>query len=221
MHVVSLTDHEGKFISKILSSYGKHLQINCKKISLPNQNDINVNAKFIVDKNKLYRKKLFASESDLETFIIFSLGDKKNGLFKKFSRLLSHYPDNDLDSSLIYNQFIFGNAYPADIVAINTKNINIFELKKNWLRSNLLPTIKKEMRKHCCYSLFSNRIPSDSQPRMNFYLLVLKDKKNLRLKIDLINEFSIITKSINKFRENNFNILEYYIEKNQLFLEKL
>ena len=94
---------------------------------------------------------------------------------KALTKLLNKYKSNDLQFSEIYNQFIFGNAYPSDIVILNKDNINVFELKKDKLTNNTIPQIEKEIKKHLYYSLFSNRIESDKDiKRFNFYLIYLE-----------------------------------------------
>ena len=56
------------------------------------------------------------------------------------------FADNTIEDSVVFNQFIFGNAYPADIVIVNNSNVNIFELKKGNLNLNSLIAIRKEIQ---------------------------------------------------------------------------
>jgi hypothetical protein len=134
---------------------------------------------------------------------------------------LKHYPNNNLTTSTIYNQFIFGNAYPSDIAIINSANINIFELKKNQFNKSSLEMIKKEFKKYCYYSLNSPRLlDGNTKQRMNFFIAFPKSKINNLNKI-LKKEFRFITEPIDKFRENNFVILEYRITNNKLLFYTL
>ncbi len=88
----------------------------------------NVDGHYIWVKNKLNRNNRFSSESDMETYIIISLKNANNKESEYVRNLLEKYSANNLINSQIYNQFIFGNAYPADIVITNESNINVFEL---------------------------------------------------------------------------------------------
>ncbi|MBU4331655.1 hypothetical protein KKD19_00675 [Patescibacteria group bacterium] len=223
LHSISLTEEEGKFLLKTIDNYGKNIKDKKydKNYTRNNGGSIKVDLKFLKDKNRLFKKSSFSSESDLESYIMLSLKNKNNKLFKDFSEILNSYPKNNLPASTVYNQFIFGNAYPSDIVIINDKNTNIFELKKDHLSSLMLEMIKREFKKYCYYSLYSRRLAIQEKleikRRTNFFLVVLK-QEDQKFHKTISNEFKNITKPINNLRENNFNILEYYIANNELTL---
>lgn len=222
LHSISLTKNEGEFLLNTLANYGKTIKVKTKtKDYLSDSKALEVNLKFLENKNCLFKKHSFSSESDLESYILLSLKNKNGNIFKNFSEILDYYPDNNLAVSAIYNQFIFGNAYPSDIAIINSANINIFELKKNQFSRSSLGMIKKEFKKYCYYSLYSPRLSEeDTQRRMNFFIAFLKSGNRNFEKI-LKKEFRFIIDPINKFRENNFTILEYYIADDKLIFNTL
>lgn len=218
LHSISLIEQEGNFILETLEKTGKKSEIksNCNSLDFKVQN---VNTDFLINKNRLSQKLSFSSESDLESFILLNLKNKDSYLYKQIDNIMDVFPENHLANSEIYNQFIFGNAYPADVMIINDENINVFEVKKDYLGPDLFPVLKKEMQKYCYYSLFSKRIKKWNIKRMNFFVLVFKNDHN-KLEKNLYSEFSNIVSPINIYRENNLIILKYYIKENQIFIEK-
>ena len=222
LHSISLTENEGRFMLKTFTDYEKTTKIySDPKNYLPAPDASKVNLTFLENKNRLFKKYSFSSESDLESYILLSLKDKNSNIFKNLSEILNHFPNNNLASSIIYNQFIFGNAYPSDIVIINSANINVFELKKNQFDKSSLEMIKKELKKYCYYSLYSPRLLNErTKQRVNFFIVFPRNESYNFEKI-LKKEFELIINSINKFRENNFVILEYYITDNKLIFDTL
>lgn len=218
LHSISLTNQEGQFIIKTLNGFGQAIELKNQSYLMDYQK-LKVDIDFLIKKNNLEKKPFFSSESDLETYILLNLKDKKSILSKQIDKILMRFPNNTLDNSEVYNQFIFGNAYPADLIVLNKNNINIFELKKDNLDQNQLPAVRKEIKKHCYYSLFSKRLPLDGIKTMNFFLVVQKSRVNLQFQDILKEEFKKISKPIDKYRINNFLFLQYYFENGQLFLE--
>ena len=190
LHSICLNNQEGEYILKTLINYGNIL-IPENKDYIPMYDKSKVDLTFLANKNKLQKKPYFSSESDLESYIILCLKNKKNITYNNLEDILNIYPNNEIDYSSIYNQFIFGNAYPSDIVILNKNNINIIELKKTCLDKNLLPTIEKEIKKYCLYSLYSDRL-EERYEQINFILIVLKMKIILFLK----NTLKIISKNV-------------------------
>jgi len=81
--------------------------------------------------------------------------------------------------------------------------------------------IKKELKKYCYYSLYSPRLLNErTKQRVNFFIVFPRNESYNFEKI-LKKEFELIINSINKFRENNFVILEYYITDNKLIFDTL
>lgn len=222
LHSISITENEGQLLLNTLANYGKAIKMNANtKNYLPDSKRLEVNLQFLENKNRLFKKHSFSSESDLESYILLSLKNKNNNIFKNFSEILNYYPNNNLIASTIYNQFIFGNAYPSDIVIINSANVNIFELKKDRFSKSSFEMIKKELKKYCYYSLYSPRLfNGDTKQRMNFFIAFPGNKNHNFDKI-LKKEFRLITEAIDKFRKNNFVILEYYITNNKLIFDIL
>ena len=219
LHSICLNKQEGEFILDTIKNYGDNSGSINNKDYIPEYDKLKVDQSFIADKNKLYKKLFFSSESDLETFIIFCLKNQKNITYTSLNNILNIYSGNDLNNSTIYNQFIFGNAYPSDIVILNKNNINILELKKTGLKKDMISTIEKEIIKYCTYSLYSDRLGTN-QTQINFFLIVLKDENNISLKKYLEDYFQ---KNINKtsnFKKYNFMIIEYYIENQNLLFRK-
>lgn len=218
LHSISLTDQEGQFIIKTLKGFGQKIELENQSCPMDYQK-LKVDIDFLIKKNNLEKKPFFSSESDLETYILLNLKDKKSILSKQIDKILIRFPNNTFDNSEVYNQFIFGNAYPADLVILNKNNINIFELKKDNLDQNQLPTVRKEIKKHCYYSLFSKRLLPEGIKTMNFFLVVQKSRVNLQFQDILKEEFKRISKPIDKYRINNFLFLQYYFENGQLLLK--
>ncbi len=220
LHCICLTDEEGKAILDTFNRGGFDYTKNLQKGRL-NDALIDVTNTYIWDKNKLGKRHYFSAESDMESYIIISLKCSQSKLYACVNNLLNRYPNNDLQSSEIYNQFIFGNAYPSDIVILNENNINVFELKKDKMTNNNILQIEKEIKKHLYYSLFSERIDPDKVRRFNFYLICLKDRNNERFKGLIFEKFSRLCTKINILRENNILFVEYSIRDDNLILEKI
>jgi hypothetical protein len=219
LHCISLTDDEGQAIlntfQRVGSEYHSNIQVRELKGEL-----VHIYCQYIWEKNKLYKKRYFSSESDLESYLILSLKNSTSKGYESLAKLLSKYQANDLQFSEIYNQFIFGNAYPSDIVILNKGNINVFELKKDKLTNNTLPQIEKEMRRHLYYSLFSHRLKLDDIKRFNFYLIYLKDADNERFKPLTLEKYRQLCKTIDDLRENTITFVEYHIGDDKLVLEE-
>lgn len=209
LHCITLTNDEGKAILDVFQSAGSRHDACCK---IKEVNDlVNVDCHYIWVKNRLNRKTQFSSESDMEAYIIISLKNANQPEYDCVRNLLEKYSVNNLIDSQIYNQFIFGNAYPADIVIINESNINVFELKKDPLTLFQIPQIEKEMKKHLCYSLFSNRIRQADTNRFNFYLVTLQDKNNKPLRQIVEDKYWNLCKNISTHRENTITFVEYTV----------
>lgn len=220
LHSICLNDQEGKFIAETIKNYGRNcnlLPIQNKEYILPYEK-LKVDLAFLADKNKLQNKPYFASESDLEAYIILCLKDKNNVTYKHLKHILNVFLKNDIDDSLTYNQFIFGNAYPSDIVILNENNINIIELKKTGLDKSMIPTLEKEIKKYCLYSLHSDRLEGRPE-QINFVLMVLKDKNNAGFKRHLRDYFEKSLAGISHVKKYTFTIVEYYIKNSRLFFE--
>jgi hypothetical protein len=155
----------------------------------------------------------------METYIIISLKNADNKEFEYVCNLLEKYSVNNLIDSQIYNQFIFGNAYPADIVITNEWNINVFELKKDHLTLSQIPQIEKEMKKHLCYSLFSNRIRQTDTNRFNFYLVTLQDKNNTPFRPIIEDKYWNLCDKLRTHRENTITFVEYTVNDSGLSFE--
>ena len=181
LHSICLNNQEGEFILDTIKSYGDNSESMKNRDYIPEYDKLKVDQKCIADKNKLYKKLFFSSESDLEAFIILCLKNQQNTTYNSLNNILNIYPKNNLNYSTIYNQFIFGNAYPSDIVLVNENNTNILELKKTNIEKSVIPTIKKEIIKYCTYSIYSDRLQAN-QAQINFFLIVLRDKNNIFFK---------------------------------------
>ena len=142
LHCISLTDKEGKAIDDTFKNYGK-IHNSIPLINLDGGIE-NVNCEYIWQKNKLDKKREFASESDLESHILFSLKNRKSYEYKILNEIVTKHSGLGLMDSRIYNQFIFGNAYPADIVIVNDRSLNVFELKKGNLVSNIVTQVERK-----------------------------------------------------------------------------
>lgn len=220
LHSICLNDQEGEFISATIKNYGNNFEPVNNKDYNPEYNKLKVDQEFIADKNKLYKKLSFSSESDLEAFIIFCLKNKKNVAYNSLNNILNVHLKNDLNYSTIYNQFIFGNAYPSDIVVLNKNNINILELKKTALEKSMISTIEKEIVKYCTYSSYSDRVEAN-QTQINFFLIVRKDKNNINFKKYLEKYFKMSVAKISNRKKYNFTIIEYYIENQGLLFRQV
>jgi hypothetical protein len=219
LHCISLTNHEGEGILQTFEQTDSIYKIS-GETNLGNELS-SIDSKFIWDKNKLDRKKSFSSESDFESYLLMSLKDPQSKVYLLLEKLLNKYEQNDLKDSEIYNQFILGNAYPADIVILNQHNINVLELKKESLAQNTLPQIEKEIRKHLVYSLFSKRIESEAVRRFNFCLILFKADSNKYFKELISEKFRFLCGIMMSPRENTISFWEYSIEENQLLLQEV
>jgi hypothetical protein len=217
LHCISLTDDEGKAILDVFQSVGSWYDEYCLKKEF--NEFIDVDRHYIWVKNKLSRNNRFSSESDMETYIIMSLKNANNKEFEYVLNLLEKYSVNNLIYSKIYNQFIFGNAYPADIVITNESNINVFELKKDHLTLSQIPQIEKEMKKHLCYSLFSSRIQQTDANRFNFYLVNPQDTNNTQFRPIIEDKYWSICKNIQSPRENTITFVDYIVNDKGLSFE--
>jgi hypothetical protein len=214
LHCICLTNDEGKAILDVFQSAGSRYDA-CNKTK--EVNDVaHVDCHYIWVKNKLNRSTQFSSESDMETYIIMSLKSANNKEFEYFRNFLGKYSVNSLSDSQIYNQFIFGNAYPADIVITNENNVNVLELKKDHLTLSQIPQIEKEMKKHLCYSLFSNRIRQTDAHRFNFYLVTLQDQNNASLRPIIEDKYWNLCENLSKHRENTITFVEYTVNHSGL-----
>lgn len=220
LHSICLNDQEGGFISDTIKNYGHNLESIVNKEYTPEYDKLKVEQGFIAKKDKLDKKLSFSSESNLEAFIIFCLKNQKNDTYHSLNNILNTHPKNDLNYSTIYNQFIFGNAYPSDIVILNKNNINILELKRTGLEESMIPTIEKEISKHCIYSLYSDHIETNDA-QTNFSLIILKDKNNISFKKHLEDYFQKTVAEISNLKKYNFMIIEYFIENQNLLFRKV
>jgi hypothetical protein len=132
LHCISLTDDEGDAILNTFQQVGSEYHSNIQVRELKGEL-VDIYCQYIWEKNKLHKKRYFSSESDLESYMILSVKNSISEVYKSLAMLLNKHQANDLQFSEIYNQFIFGNAYPSDIAILNKDNINVFELKKNKL----------------------------------------------------------------------------------------
>lgn len=218
LHCISLTDHEGRAFLDTFEHFGKIVIENYQPSKINTYQK--VDSQFIYNKNKLNKKLYFSSESDLESYLIFSLKNSDNQIYKIIEKLLNKHQSNILNKSEIYNQFIFGNAYPSDITIINKGNINIFELKKDELIKNTLPQLEKEIRKHLYYSLFSDRIKNTKTIRQfHFYILCLKNSNNTKMMLEIQRVYKNLLSKIAISRKNTIDLLEYSNKEGKIFIE--
>jgi hypothetical protein len=217
LHCISLTDKEGEVIFGTLQELGTPCDSAAQKML--EQMEVEVNREFIWQKNKLDKKYQFASESDLEAYMLMSLKSRNNHEYRALDEILVNWSGSSLANSTIYNQFIFGNAYPADIVIVNDNSINVFELKRDRLTNSISSQIEKEIRKHLYYSLFSERISQEkSFDVFNFYLLYLCEGDETT-KNSMLNMYQALEKKIIKYaRKNNLIFLEYKLQDDRLSL---
>jgi len=215
-----LTASEGEALSHTLERTG--INLSRGHVSELSGDSPPVDRKYIWGKNRLDRRSIFSSESDLESYLILSL---KNSQFKEYKSLqegLNKHQNNELHLSEIYNQFIFGNAYPCDILILNDKNINVFELKRDKLTQSVIPQIEKEIKKHLYYSMHSDRIKSsDDLRRFNFYLICSRHQNNKHFKKLIYEKYFRLCGKLNNLRENTVTVVEYHVNNNILFLEEV
>jgi len=220
LHCISLTASEGEALSHTLERTG--INLSRGHVSELSGDSPPVDRKYIWGKNRLDRRSIFSSESDLESYLILSL---KNSQFKEYKSLqegLNKHQNNELHLSEIYNQFIFGNAYPCDILILNDKNINVFELKRDKLTQSVIPQIEKEIKKHLYYSMHSDRIKSsDDLRRFNFYLICSRHQNNKHFKKLIYEKYFRLCGKLNNLRENTVTVVEYHVNNNILFLEEV
>jgi len=216
LHCISLTDKEGMAIFDTLQkcgiAYNNHDQ---KKLDYE---IVEVNREYIRQKNRLDKRHQFASESDLETYLLLSLKNKNSCEYKTFNEIVAKYSGSNLINSIIYNQFILGNAYPADLVVTTDGCINVFELKRDRLTSLIVNQIEKEIKKHLYYSLLSERVVQEGVSKIfNFYLVCLHqgNKKTQNL-ISTI--YESLQSRIPYPRKNNLIFLEYELRDDTLLL---
>jgi len=221
LHSIYISNKEGEFILQTIKNHGNKLEKFDNKIYIPDYNELKVDSEYIANKNRLSKKSFFSSESDLEAFIIFSLKNNRSIVYDQLNKILNNIQNNDLNHSIIYNQFIFGNAYPSDIVIINQNNINILELKKTKLEKVMITTIEKEIKKYCYYSLYSKRIEENNDRQINFFLIILNGEQNLKYKEYLENYFERSIKPVSCFAKFSFAIVEYYVENQTLLFRKI
>jgi len=220
LHSICFNNKEGKFILQTIKNHGNELKKFNNKIYIPDYEKLKVDSEFIANKNRLSKKSFFSSESDLETFIIFNLKNNKSVVYNQLNKILNSIQNNDLNHSKIYNQFIFGNAYPSDIVIFNQNNINILELKKTRLEKEMIAMIEKEIKKYCYYSLYSERLEENNNRQINFFLIVLNSEQNLKYKKYLEDYFKKSIKPISCFAKFSFTIVEYYLDNQTLSFRK-
>ncbi|TSC91707.1 MAG: hypothetical protein CEN91_599, partial [Candidatus Berkelbacteria bacterium Licking1014_85] len=127
LHCISLTDQEGGLIKDTFFKFGINYG-DGRKSELAGD-VVNIDRKYIWQKNRLDKTHKFSSESDLESYLIFALKQPKTIEYSNINTLLKKFDNNELHYSSVYNQFIFGNAYPSDLTVLNQNNINVFELK--------------------------------------------------------------------------------------------
>ncbi len=146
LHCISLTESEGKALLYTLERTG--INLSHGYVSKLSGDSPPVDREYIWGKNRLDQRSIFSSESDLESYLILSLKNSEFREYRSLQELLNKHRHNELHLSEIYNQFIFGNAYPCDILILNDKNINVFELKRDKLTQSAIPQIEKEIKKH-------------------------------------------------------------------------
>ena len=216
LHCISLTDKEGMVILDTLQKFGIAYKSHDQKIL--DHEIVEVTREYIWQKNRLDKARQFASESDLETYLLLSLKDKNSCEYKTFDEIVAKYSGNNLINSTIYNQFILGNAYPADIVVITNDSINVFELKRDSLDKIVVTQIEKEIRKHLYYSLLSERVVQENVSKIfNFYLVCLQ-QSNKKPQDSISSIFESLQSRIQYPRKSNLIFLEYELKDDTLFL---
>jgi hypothetical protein len=209
LHCITLTADEGIAIFETFQNFGLNYRKDLQKNELKTELRI-IDCQYLWRKNKLDNRKYFSSESDLETYLIFSLKNPNSREYNSISRLLNKHEGNDLQISEIYNQFIFGNAYPSDMVILNKNNINVFEFKKGKFAQSTFQQLEKEIKKHIYYSMFSERLKAIcSEKRFNFYLVCLEDAANSKAKKFIIQKYHNLCERTGTARENNITFVEY------------
>lgn len=221
LHCITLTNDEGKAILDTFLRIGHNYDKNLRKSKLINELQT-INCQYLWDKNRLDKRKFFSSESDLEAYLILSLRNPKSSEYNDFSRLLNKYEGNHLQLSEIYNQFIFGNAYPSDVAILNQSNINVLELKKDKFTRNMFEQLEKEIKKHLYYSMFSDRVKSIcNASRFNFYLICSKDSDNVKFKRSIIQKYHDLCRRIGSIRESTITFVEYTVKDNEVLFEEM
>lgn len=218
LHCISLTDYEGKAILDVFQSAGSGYDAYYKIKEVNNL--AAVDCHYIWVKNKLDKNNHFSSESDMEAYIVMSLKNADSKESEYVKDLLGEHSANCLINSRGYNQFIFGNAYPADIVIINECNINVMELKKYPLTLSQIPQIEKEIKKHLCYSLFSNRIRKSDTKKFNFYLVTLQDEKSTPFRSVIQDKYFNLSNKIRAHRESTLSFVEYKVDERGISFEE-
>lgn len=220
LHCISLTDKEGMAIEYTFNNFG-NLLCNLPPRSVVN-NIEDVNCAYIWQKNRVDRKRQFASEADLESYILLSLKNRHSSVYNTFNEIVTKHSGVELKDSIIYNQFVFGNAYPADIVILNDHSINVFELKKSILASSIVPQVEKEIKKHLYFSILSERAAflNGTDNIFNFYLVCLSQgRKEVQ---DIISKtYESLQSKIRCPRKNNLIYLEYEPRDNALLIREI
>jgi hypothetical protein len=221
LHCITLTNDEGRAVLETIQQNGRNYDGNLQKSQLTNELET-INCLYLWEKNKLDKRKIFSSESDLEAYLILSLKNPESRAYNNLNNLLNKYADNDLHLSEVYNQFIFGNAYPSDVTILNQTNMNVLELKKGELTPNVLQQLEKEVKKHLYYSVFSDRVKAicDGE-RFNFYLICSKHSGNTKFKQSIIEKYDDLCRRIGPIRENTVTFVEYTIKDNEVFFEEI
>jgi hypothetical protein len=75
------------------------------------------------------------------------------------------------------------------------------------------------MKKHLCYSLFSNRIRQTDTNRFNFYLVNPQDKNNTQFRPIIEDKYWNICEMIKAHRENTITFVEYTVNDSGLSFE--
>jgi len=221
LHCITLTNDEGKAIFETFQQIGLNYDKNLRKNKLVNELQA-INCEYLWNKNRLDKRKIFSSESDLEAYLILSLKNPNSREYNNLSKLLNKYEGNHLQLSEVYNQFIFGNAYPSDVVILNESNINILELKKGKFTQNMFQQLEKEIKKHLYYSMFSDRVKSIcNAKRFNFYLVCSKDSDNVKFKRSIIEKYCDLCRRIGSIRENTITFVEYSVKDNEVLFEEI
>lgn len=221
LHCITLTNDEGRAILETIQQYGRNYGGDLGKSQLINELET-INCKYLWERNKLDKRKLFSSESDFEAYLILSLKNPESREWDNLKHLLNKYADNHLHLSEIYNQFIFSNAYPSDVTILNQTNMNVLELKKGELTPNVLQQLEKEVKKHLYYFMFSDRVKAICNgERFNFYLICSKHSGNTKFKQSIIEKYDDLSRRIGPVRENTITFVEYTIKDNEVFFEEI
>lgn len=220
LHCISLNEKEGMAIKFAFKNFGNLLCNLPSKSVASNTED--VNSAYVWQKNRVDRKRQFVSEADLETYILLSLKNRQSNMYKAFNEIVTKHSGVELKDSIIYNQFIFGNAYPADIVILNDHSLNVFELKKDVLTSSMVPQVEKEIKKHLYFSIFSERTAflNGTEYIFNFYLVCLSQGNN-EVQDVISRTYESLQSKIRCHRKNNLIYLEYEPRNDDLFIREI